>query len=204
MIKNKKCGTKQQHIVLQIPQKLCGYLSWTLQFYWYYLFDQFPLTQVIFLSVCTLLFDVTVLSPGNASTRAVALISTCVDMTGISSETCFFFLYPFFYFSVCFQLPLPCCTHVHVPSDALVFPLTPLPHSHSLFVFHSVSLFLSLSHALFFSLCLSPYQGFLINGEPWCLSYQQITLLSINYTDRTGRLQGMDDTHTQNTHSHAH
>lgn len=175
---------KWQHLVMRIPQELCGYLMWTLQFCWHCLFDQFSFS----LSACIPLVDVTGLSPSGASTRAAALISTCVDMTS--------------HLKVVFPLPLSLprsfptsfLSHV-VPTVAFersgFSPLTLLPHSHSPSVFHSVSL------------CLSPYQGFLINGEPWCLSYQQITLLSINYTDRAGRLRAMDDTHTH-IHSHAH
>lgn len=134
-----------------------------------------PHLSVLPFTGCIPLFHIAGLSPGDASSRRVTLISTCVDMTGISSEGLFCsFSIPFLFFTS----PIS-----SVSSSAL------LPHSHSLSF--------SLPH------CLSLDQGFLINGEPWCLSYQQITLLSINHTGRAGTLQGMDDIHTS-TRKHTH
>lgn len=161
-------------------RSLCGHLVWNMQFCWHGRFNQFFILRVVSLSVCIPLFYVFGLSPSCASTRAVALITTCVDMTGILSEDSF--LLPLSFFNFSYQHPLANCTHGCIWMCCF---------SHYSLHSHSPSAFLSVS------LCLSPYQGFLINGEPWCLSYQQITLLSINCTDRAGRLQAMDDTHTQ-------
>ncbi len=130
------------HIVLQIPQKLCGYLVWTLQFCWHCLFDQFSLLRAISFSVCTPLFHVAGLSPSGASTTAVALISTCVDMTGISSELFSSFSIPFFIFPSPTRLLSPIVPRVAFECSVF-FRLTLLLHSHSPSVFHSVSLFLS-------------------------------------------------------------
>lgn len=124
---------KLWHIVLQIPQKLCGYLVWTLQFCWLCLFDQF--------SLCIPLFHVIGSVPGGVSTRAAALISTWHDwhlIWGLFSS----FLVLFCYSSSC---------PVHSESfDYSGFPLS-LPQSPS--AFHSIFIFLS--PALFLLFCLS-------------------------------------------------
>lgn len=146
--------------MVQIPQKLCGYLMWLLQFYWYRVFDPFSLFQAVFPSVSILLFHIIGTLPCGASTRAMALISTCVDMTGISSVVfLFLYLFSFFLFFHSCQLPLACCTH-SCPQMLSVSP----PNFHSL-----SSLSVSLLYPSPFCsvpLTVSPYQGFLINGEP--------------------------------------
>lgn len=143
---------KRQDIV---PQKLRGYLMWASQFCWHCLFDQFSLLRAVFLSVCIPLFHIVGLSPGGASTRAVALISTCLDMTGISSKGCFpLSLFYFLFLPSPTSFLLPGVPTVFIersgyflssPSSfslcvSLCLPLSPLL---LLCSSHSVSLFLS-------------------------------------------------------------
>lgn len=98
---------------------------------------------------------------------------------------------------------MPICFRIEVYISNLSASCCQLSTLNSLPGINSSSFFLhSLSLSPFFLLLLLRLhrcQGILINGEPRCLSYQQITLLSINHTDRAGRLKGMDGTRA---HSH--
>lgn len=133
---------------------------WLLQLCWYRVFDPFLLFQA---AVSILLFHIIDTLPCGASTRAMALISTCVDMTGISSVVFLFLhLFSFFLFFLSCQLPLACCTQ-SCPQMLSVSP----PNFHSL-----SSLAVSLLYPSPFCsvpLTVSPYQGFLINGRAMML-----------------------------------
>lgn len=134
---------------------------WLLQLCWYRVFVfTFPGS---FPSVSILLFHIIGTLSCGASTRAMALISTCVDMTGISSVVFLFLhLFSFFLFFLSCQLPLACCTH-SCPQMLSVSP----PNFHSL-----SSLAVSLLYPSPFCsvpLTVSPYQGFLINGRAMML-----------------------------------
>lgn len=122
-----------------------------------------------------------------------ALISTCVDTTSVSSEGCVPLSLSFYsYFFIFSQLlkRSPFIRHLLVLVLFLPLCFTPsLSLSPVLFASHAVSL---------------PTRRFLINGEPRCLSYQQIALLSINYSDRAGRPQRMGDTHTHTQSNQIH